>query len=400
MFKEDWQKNFGILYFGQAISVATSKIIQMASVWYLIDITNSAAVLAFATLVGFLPQAFIGYFAGTIIDRYDKKRIIVLADLFIALVTLILFIHWTIEAPSIPFIYLILFFRSIGMAFHQPALQSLVPLIVPKKSLTKYAGLAKSFESISDLLSPALAAFFYTIIKVNFIMLFDVFGALVAMGVLMFVKTEREDTIREEYHYKSELKNGLVYLKAHRGLMSLLIISGLYAVIYFPIGTLFPLIAISHFNIGIEGSASIEIIFSLGTLAGALLLGIFGGKINKIFVYTLSIATYGFCLVIIGILPIELYIIFFFLAFIMGISIPYYHSVQTAIIQYNVTFEYLGRVLTLVSSFQRFLMPIGLILSSVLVEKIGIDQWFFYSGIATLLLVILCISFKSLHDLK
>lgn len=400
MFKEAWQKNFSILYFGQAISVATSKIIQMAIVWYLIDITNSAAVLAFATLVGFLPQAFIGYFAGTIIDRFNKRKIMIISDIFIAFVTLILFISWSFEAPSISFIYIILFFRSIGMAFHQPALQSLVPLIVPKESLTKYAGLAKSFESISDLLSPALAAFFYTLIATNFIMLFDVFGALVAIAVLKFVTTEKEDTSRVEYHYKSELKNGLIYLKAKSGLVALLVISSLYAIIYFPIGTLFPLIAISHFQIGIEGSASIEIIFSLGTLVGALLLGIFGGKINKIVVYTLSIAIYGICLVIIGLIPIELYILFFILAFIMGISIPYYHSIQTAIIQYNVSYEYIGRVLTIISSFQRFLMPIGLILSSILVEIIGIDKWFLYSGILTLFLVLLCISFKSLRDLK
>lgn len=400
MIRDNWKINFSILYFGQAISVMTSKVIQMAIVWYLIDTTNSAAVLAYATLVGFLPQAFIGYFAGTIVDRFDKKRIIVISDLFVALVTFILFVYWSIDTPSIPFIYVILFLRSIGMAFHQPALQALVTLIVPKENLTKYAGLAKTFESVSDLISPAIAAFFYSIISVNFIMLFDVFGALLAMVVLLFVKTTVVDTKREEYYYKSELKNGLIYLKQKQGLIALLIISSLYAIIYFPIGTLFPLISMSHFNIGVAGSATVEIIFSLGTLGGAVLLGIFGSKINKIKAYTVSIATYGICTLLIGIIPIEVYVLFFALAFIMGITIPYYHSVQTAIIQYNVSFEYLGRIITIISSFQRFLMPIGLILSSVLVEIIGIDKWFFYSGVFTLMLVVLCISFKSLRELK
>lgn len=400
MFKENWQKNFAILYTGQAILLLTSKLIQMAIVWYLIDTTNSAGVLAFATLVGFLPQAIIGYFAGAIIDRYNKKRVIFFSVLFVTFFSFVLFAYWSITTPSIPFIYTILFLRALGMAFHQPALQSMVPLIVPKEMLTKYAGIAKSFESVSDLLSPALAAFFYTIIAINFIILIDVIGLLVALVVLMLVKIELMDTKREEYYYKSELKKGLVYLKEKQGLVALLIISGLYAIIYFPIGTLFPLIAISHFDIGIEGSATLEIIFSLGTLMGAFLLAFVGNKLNKILAYILSIIVYGAGLVVIGLLPIELYLVFFVIAFIMGISIPFYHSVQTAIIQYNVDFEYLGRILTLISSFQRFLMPIGLILSSMFVEVIGIENWFFYSGIITIILAIVASSLKSLKKLK
>lgn len=400
MFKEIWQKNFAILYTGQAILLLTSKLIQMSIIWFLIDTTNSAAVLAFATFVGFLPQAIIGYFAGAIIDRYNKKRVIFFSIIFVSFITFILFAYWSITTPSIPFIYTILFLRAIGMAFHQPALQSMVPLIVPKEMLTKYAGLAKSFESVSDLISPALAAFFYTIIAINYIILIDVVGALIALVVLMLVKTQLSDTKREEYHYKSELKKGLVYLKQKQGLVALLIISGLYAIIYFPIGTLFPLIAISHFDIGINGSATLEIIFSLGTLTGAFLLAFMGNKLNKIFAFILSIIIYGSGLVIIGLLPIELYLIFFTIAFIMGISLPFYHSVQTAIIQYNVDFEYLGRIITLISSFQRFLMPIGLILSSMFVDVIGIGNWFFYSGIISLILALIAANLKSLKKLK
>ena len=75
-----WQKNFLIMWTGQAISIFTSSVIQMAIVWYLTDVTGSAAILTLATLLGFLPQAVLGPFIGVLIDRYNRKKIMIVSD--------------------------------------------------------------------------------------------------------------------------------------------------------------------------------------------------------------------------------------------------------------------------------------------------------------------------------
>ena len=85
-----WKRNFAVIWSGQAASIFTSAVIQMALIWYLTDKTGSAAILSLATLVGFLPQAILGPFIGVLIDRYDRKWIMIVADLVIAAFTLLL----------------------------------------------------------------------------------------------------------------------------------------------------------------------------------------------------------------------------------------------------------------------------------------------------------------------
>lgn len=139
-----WKRQFAVIWTGQAISIFTSSIIQMAIIWYLTDKTKSATILSLATLAGFLPQAVLGPFIGVLIDRYDRKKIMILADLSIAFVTFILVIVGWFGALPIWIIMTVLFWRSIGTAFHAPSLQAITPMIVPKEYLTNCAGYTQS----------------------------------------------------------------------------------------------------------------------------------------------------------------------------------------------------------------------------------------------------------------
>ena len=114
----------------------------MSIVWYMTQKTGSAAVLSFATLVGFVPQAVLGTFIGVFIDRHSRKKIMILADSFIAVLGVVLAASTLFGEIPIWLIMTVLFLRSFGAAFHYPALQALTPAIVPREELTKYAGYA------------------------------------------------------------------------------------------------------------------------------------------------------------------------------------------------------------------------------------------------------------------
>ncbi len=129
----DWKKTFLTIWAGQAVSMLTSSVLQMSIVWYLTMRTESAAVLTLATLTGFLPRAVLGSFCGTIVDRYDRKRVMIAADLFIAAVSSLLAIAGSFGEIPIWLIFAVLFLRSIGTAFHYPSLHASTPLIVPKE---------------------------------------------------------------------------------------------------------------------------------------------------------------------------------------------------------------------------------------------------------------------------
>ena len=87
---ENWARKFIILGVGQAVSILTSSILQMAIVWYLTQRTGSATVVTMSTLVAYLPRAVLGMFTGAFIDRFDRKKILILSDLGIALAGLAL----------------------------------------------------------------------------------------------------------------------------------------------------------------------------------------------------------------------------------------------------------------------------------------------------------------------
>jgi len=216
---QDWQREFLLLWTGQAVSIFTSSVVQMAIIWYLTERTGSAAILSLATLVGFLPQAVFGPFIGVLIDRHNRKTIMILSDTFIAAVTLILvFVGFYGELP-IWLIMAVLFARSIGTTFHEPSLQAVIPLLVPKESLTKCAGYSQTFESVSLLLSPAVAAVLYGIWSINVIILLDVAGALFAVLVLCIIKLPSLNKV-ENLHTPNifrEAKEGLSVLRKEQG---------------------------------------------------------------------------------------------------------------------------------------------------------------------------------------
>lgn len=396
---EKWKKDFLVLWTGQAMSILTSAIIQMAIIWYLIEKTGSAAVLTFATLIGYLPQAIIGTFAGVFIDRYNRKKIMIISDASIALLTFILFIVGMFGEIPVWVIMLVLFGRAIGSAFHDPSLQAITPAIVPKEHLTKYAGYSQGFTSISYLISPAAAALLYSLWDLHIIIFLDIIGAAIAITMLLFIKIP--DTIKtldeHESGYFKEFKEGVDVLRKKPGMMTLVIVGAVYAIIYFPMGNLFPLITMTYFQGSTFDSSIVEIAFSLGSFLGSFLLGMIGSRINKAKSLGKSIALYGVGLIIVGMLPSTGFKIFAVISALMGATVPFFTGVKTSILQMKFEAEYLGRVMSLTSSITMFAMPIGLILAGAFAEVIGVEKWFFISGVATILIALFSMISPSLR---
>ena len=75
---------FLVMFFGQAFSLFGSRLVQFALVWYLTEQTKSPTVLATASIAALLPQVFIGPFAGALVDRWNRKTVMMIADTIVA----------------------------------------------------------------------------------------------------------------------------------------------------------------------------------------------------------------------------------------------------------------------------------------------------------------------------
>ena len=129
--KDSWKKKFSIIWIGQFISLISSSAVNFAIIIWLSLETGSAEVLAFAAIAGLLPQAIIGPIAGVYIDRWNRKKTMIFADAFVALCTLAMSVSFYIGYESLILIYVMLALRSVGAAFHMPAMQAAIPMLAP-----------------------------------------------------------------------------------------------------------------------------------------------------------------------------------------------------------------------------------------------------------------------------
>ncbi len=389
-------KTFLIVYTGQAISQLTSSILQMAIVWYLITETNSSNIVALSGIVGFLPQGVLGLFIGVYIDRFDRKKIMIISDLLIAAASLSLSVSGFFGRISIPLIMIVLFIRSVGTAFHVPSLQAVTPLIVSKDELPKYSGYSQTLQSISLLLSPVLASFFFSIWSLQAIVMLDVLGAIIGIFTLCIVtipkiKIDFENT---KIDIALEMKEGIATLKKNR-LFNFMLLGAAFSIVYIPIFVLYPMMTLSYFGKNQWYAGAIEVVFAIGMLIGSLVLGATGGGKRKIVTIAFFCFIIGISLSISGILGKNMFLGFALCSILLGFATPFYQGLQIVVFQQKIQEKYLGRVMSLSGSLMAIGTPIGIGLSGIISDKIGVENFFLYSGILIVFISILYLTVQT-----
>lgn len=395
-----WKRQFAVLWLGQAVSILTSSISQYALIWDLTARTGSAAVLSLASMAALLPQGVFSLFTGAVADRFDRRKIMALADGAIGLVSLALVAGWFLlgELP-IPVIMATLALRSVGSAFHSPCLQAVTPLIVPREKLSKCAGLSQGVQTLSLLLSPALAAILFAAVPLSLIITLDALGAAFAIGFLFLARLPELRTVGDEipFHLLDDCRAGCALLRSQDWLWQLCLICGIFSVAVVPVSSLFPLMCMSYFGGTAVSASVVETAYSLGMLAGSLLLGLWGGTRNKMTAMTAALFCMGGCLLAVGGLSPAAFVAFTGLALGMGLSSPFFNSMFTALIQEKVEGGYLGRVLGLTSAVMTLAGPIGLAATALFAEKVGLARWFALSGVLTALCGVLCLALPAVR---
>lgn len=183
-----WLRTFLIIFTGQAFSLLGSSAVNFALVWWLTAETGSAAILAYASIAALMPQAALGPLAGPFIDRWDRRRTMMFADLFIAATSVGLIVVFSTGGASVGVIIAVLALRSIGAGFHTPASQAAVPMYVPQEQIMRVAGWNFFLGSGVAMAGPVLGAFLMGVAPVAAVIAVDIVGALLAVASLLLVR--------------------------------------------------------------------------------------------------------------------------------------------------------------------------------------------------------------------
>ncbi|MDR2039761.1 MAG: MFS transporter [Bacteroidales bacterium] len=381
-----WKKVFAIIWTGQFLSILSSTIVNFAIILWISIETESAGMLAWATIAALLPQAVLGPFSGVFIDRWNRKRVMMLADSFIAFCTFILAILFWFDIAEMWHIFILLGLRSIGSAFHMPAMQASVPLLAPSEQLGRIAGINQIISSIANIAGPALGALFIVIWDMEYVLMLDVIGAFCAVTSLLFVHIPDPERKEEKKHVLHEMKEGFMTVLSNRGLSWIFLFSILATFFIMPVSVLFPLMTIKHFGGDAFQVSLIEILWSIGALAGGAVMGAKVYRINKVILVNAMYLLLGLTFLFSGILSSDGFVLFAVFTAIGGISGAVYNSSFTAIIQTNVDPVVLGRIFSLFFTMSLIPSMIGVAGIGFFADNIGITTSFIISG-AILILI-------------
>lgn len=387
-----WKSQFIIVALGQAISMLGSHGVQFALIWWLAEKTSSPLMLGISGIVAYLPMSLFSPLAGIAADRYNRKFISIFSDISMGIIALIyaglLFFFdlpvWTV--------FIMLCARGIGSTFQQPAIQSIIPQLVPKDQLVKTNGWMQLLNSGSFLLGPVIGASLYAIFPMSVVLMSDVAGAILASAALAVVKIPKlKKEEQEEHHFAAEIKEGLQVFKDDKKLFYIVIAEALCMFFYAPLSSFYPLMTSHYFDLSAMYGSAVELSFAIGMMVSSILFSSILKVERKIRISFIGLFGMGIASVICGVIP-PVYIGWFFFAascICLGAAGNVHTIPLTAYIQETVLPEKMGRafsVLTLISSIT---MPVGLVFSSPIAEKVGVNVWFFISGFCMIALTTL-----------
>lgn len=375
---------FMVVFAGQAFSLFGSRLVQFALVWWITETTGLASTLAFASIVAMLPQVLLGPFAGALVDRWNRKTVMMVSDSFIALVVVALAFLYGTGTIQLWHVFIAMFIRSLGGAFQWPAMQATITMMVDRESLSRVAGMNQSLQGLAAIVAPPLGAFLMQVIPIQTILLIDVATAVLAVGSLFFIKVPQPSReLTEVLGLKtilSDMREGAVFVWRWKGLRIIMGMSMLINFLMSPAFSLLPLVVTNHFNGGAIELGWLQSANGVGMIAGGLLLGAWGGFRKRIVTAMTSLVISGVFIEAFSFMPPEMFLVavgcvFMFAVFNAMANGTFFSSIQAAIPP-----EMQGRVFTILMSLSGGMTPIGLAFAGPVSDSLGLLIWFRIGG--------------------
>jgi MFS transporter, DHA3 family, macrolide efflux protein len=362
--------------------------VEFALAWYLTIKTGSATVLATAMLVAFLPQIILGPLIGPFIDRWDRKRIMIVADLSIALITFILVALFFFNAIQVWHIYMALLLRTIGQSFHFPAMQAAIPMIVSDKDLPRAAGLNQMLQGVVTIAGPPAGAMLLGLLPMQWVLSVDIITAIIAVGCLLPILIPHP--VRSAAAVKtsviSEMMEGLRYIWRWKGLRILIGLSALITVLLVPTFTLLPILVTSHLEGDVFRLGWLNSAFGVGMIAGGLLLGAWRGFKRNIVTCLMGVILSGAATIGLGMTTVGLFFFGVASSFLVGVGLSVANAPIMAVLQTVVAREMQGRIFSLFGSISAIMVPLGLAIAGPTADAVGILPLFYVTGIVVVLI--------------
>lgn len=270
-------RTFLVVWSGQLVSILGTTMTGFGlSMWIYVE-TGSVTQLAMVSLAFSLPTVLLSPFAGALVDRWDRRVVMLAADSAAGLGTLAILLLYSSDALQLWHIYVVAGVGAMANTFQSPAWMASIPLLVPKHQLGRANGMDQVNGGMSLVVAPLVAGILLAAFDLPGVLLVDLATFVVALVTLSIVRFPRPESQPEMSTgtLRGDVVVGWRWLKVRRGLLGLLIV---FASINFTLSffnvLLFPLV------LSFASEVSTGTVFSIGgigTLVGSLAVGVWGG---------------------------------------------------------------------------------------------------------------------------
>jgi DHA3 family macrolide efflux protein-like MFS transporter len=388
-----WQIPFFTIWAGQAFSLLGSMLVQFALVWWLTVTTGSATILAMASLVAILPGVVLGPFIGALVDRWNRRVVLIVADSVVAVATVLLAAVYWAGAMQPWHVYVVMFVRSIAGNFHWTAMQASTSLMVPREHLSRVAGLNQTLNGAMNIAAPPLGALLLSVLPIHGILAIDVVTALLAVAPLFFIgipqPERRAVTVTLDGGKPSlwgEVGEGLRYIWNWPGVLAILLMAMVINFLLNPAGTLLPILVTRRFGGGAPELGWIESAWGIGVVAGGLTLGVWGGFKRRILTTMAGLICMGLGFLLVGLTPAAAFWLALAGQLVAGFMNPIVNGPLFAILQDVVEPDMQGRVFNTVGSAAAAMSPLGMVFAGPVADALGVQVWYVVGGLACVLM--------------
>lgn len=376
-----WKTQVILFISSQSISLFGSSLVQFAIILHIARYTNSGIMITISTICSFLPQLFISLFAGVWADRYNRKILIILSDALIAIATLILAIILLMGHNNIWILFLVSAVRSLGTGVQMPAVNALIPQIVPEEQLMRVNGINSTIQSLIFLISPVVSGTILTYGTLESILFIDVITATVAILTIltMRVSIHRKATEKQETDYFYDLKEGLKYSFNSSFIKNLIIFYAIFTFLIVPAVFLNVLMVTRTFGDEYWKLTANEMAFSAGSIFGGALMATWGGLKNRVVMIALGCCAFGVLTVAVGITKI--FYVYLGIMVLTGMTMPFFNTPSMVLLQEKVEPDMQGRVFSFVQIVWSATMPLGMMVFGPLADIVKIENLMIITGV-------------------
>ena len=384
-----WKRKTILFLISQCITLFGSMIVQMSIIWYVTLKTSSGGWVAAFTICSYLPQFLISFFAGVWADRYSRKKLIILADGVITVATLVMFLVMpmiSLDSILLSALLAVSFIRSVGAGIQTPAVNAVIPQLVPEEYLMKYNGLNATVQSIVQFAAPAVAGAVLSIGTFRATLFIDILTALVGIGLLSCVLLPKQEASNENVSILSEIKAGIRYSFSDKLIGKILIVYGLYILLCVPAGFMAALLVSRVYGDVYWYLTAVELVGFAGMALGGVLMGVWGGFKSRIKTFALGLFVLSLMTIGMGVSPY--FILYLVLMFVYSIALTMIQSATTTIIQEKADSSMQGRVFGLMGAMYSGFLPVGMAIFGPLADVMPLQWIIVGSGIALVLVTV------------